>query len=46
MLLIGKDGIIGLEAVLVEQGLVAEGLDVLRGERWSIESTADFSFGG
>jgi hypothetical protein len=28
VLLLGQDGVVGLEAVLVKQGLVAEGLDV------------------
>lgn len=31
MLLLGEDGIVGLEAVLVEQGLVTDSLDVCGG---------------
>lgn len=31
VLLLGEDGIVGLEAVLVEQGLVTDGLDVCGG---------------
>lgn len=41
VLLIGEDGIVGLELILVEELLVTDSLDVCRKKKWQVSGTFD-----